>query len=236
MDEMDFQQVHRYLDQGSPMEICRHDPPEFSVEAVQRTRRPDRPVLLAETGAVNDAHTGPFRFYRTDDRGIIFHDTTVPAFFAGAAGSGNIWHWESYVDQKDLWSGYRPLADLLEGIQLDAEGFAPFDLSSEHVWFLGLKGNRHVLAWVRNKADSWYAVLRDGRKPPLRRDQEFDLGRVGVRGGEVEVFRPWRDARGEVRLTGGSLRLPPFRYGLMLRISLAWRPGPSRRTCREALR
>jgi hypothetical protein len=220
MDEMDFQQVHRYLDQGAPMEICRNDPPEFSVEAIERTRRPDRPVLLAETGAVNDAHTGPFRYYRSDDRGIIFHDTTFPAFFAGAAGTGNCWHWEEYIDQKCLWSGFRPFADLVDGIQFDAEGFRTFDLTTEHVWFLGLKGNRHLLAWVRSKADSWYAVLRDGRKPPLWRDQEFDLRPIGVRQGEVEVFRPWRDARGQARLTGGSLHLPSFRYGLMLRISL----------------
>ena len=170
---------------------------------------------------MNDAHTGPFRYYRSDDRGIIFHDTSFPAFFAGAAGTGNCWHWEEYIDQKCLWSGFRPFADLVDGIQFDAEGFETFDLTTEHVWFLGLKGSRHLLVWVRNKADSWYAVLRDGRNAPLRRDQEFDLGRIGVRGGEVEVFRPWRDARGQARLTGGLLHLPSFRYGLMLRISLS---------------
>jgi len=218
MDEMDFQQVHRYLDQGSPLQICRHDPARFSVDAVQRTRRPDRPVLLAETGGVNDAHTGPFRFYRMDDRGIIFHDTTFPAFFAGAAGTGHIWHWESYVDQKDLWGAYRPFADLIAGIQLDAEDFRPFDLTTQRAWFLGLRGKQHVLAWARNRADSWYAVLRDGRRPAALRNQQFDLSSLGVRGGTVEVFRQWRDGRGQARLVNGSLHLPSFRYGIMLKI------------------
>lgn len=218
MDEMDFQQVHRYLDQGAPMDICRHDPPEFSVEALARSRRPDRPVLLAETGAVNDAHTGPFRYYRIDDRGIIFHDTTFPAFFAGAGGTGNCWHWEQYIDQKGLWTAFRPFADLVDGIQLDAEGFDTFDLTTERVWFFGLRGNRHVLCWIRNRADSWYAALRDERDAPLLPDEQFDLGSLGIHVGDVKVFRPWQDGQGGALLAEGRLRLPPFRYGLMLRI------------------
>jgi hypothetical protein len=220
MDEMDFQQVHRYLDQGSPMEICRNDPPEFSVEAIQRTRRLDRPVLLAETGAVNDAHTGPFRYYRSDDRGIIFHDTTFPAFFAGAAGTGNCWHWEEYIDQKGLGSGFRPFADFVDGIQFDAEDFKTFDLTTERVWFFGLRGNRHLLCWVRNRADSWYEALRDEREAPLLDDEQFDLSGVGTQDGDVKVFRPWQDGEGGALLAEGKLRLPGFRYGLMLRISL----------------
>jgi hypothetical protein len=218
MPEMDFQQVHRYLDQGAPWAMCHLDAPAFSRDAVERARRPDRPVLLAETGAVNDQHSGSFRYYQADHRGIIFHDTTYPAFFAGAAGTGHIWHWDEYVDSKNLWSAYRPLVDLIEGIQLDAEQFRPVDLSAERVWCYALAGKHHLLLWVRNRADSWYRVLRDDQEPGLLPAQQFDLGKLGVRVGEVTTYWPWHEDLGQATLSGGMLRLPPFRYGLLVRV------------------
>jgi len=217
MPEMAFQQVHRYLDQGAELTIC-SEPVPFSVDAVKRTRRPDRPVLLAETGGVNDHHTGPFRYYRWDDRGIIFHDTTYPAFFAGAAGSGHIWHWAEYVDQKNLWAGYKPLADVIAGVQLDAEQFEPKNLSTETFWALALCGKTHLLVWLRNKADTWQAVLRDGVEPGLVREACIDLQRLGIASGDVAVYSQWPEDIGPATLADGVLALPDFRYGLVLRI------------------
>jgi hypothetical protein len=221
MAEMDFQQVHRYLDQGAPWEVCTLDPVRFSIEAIIQTRRHDRPVLLAETGAVNDRHTGPFRFYRMDERGIIFHDTTFPAFFAGAVGTGQIWHWEQYVDQKDLWGQLRPFADLLAGVEVDKEALQPVDFSTPQAWLLGLLGQRHLLLWVRNKADSWHAVLRDEVTPVPVPAQTLNLAPVGLRAGLASVYSAWPGEGGAVTLAGGQLRLPTFKYGLMIRVALS---------------
>jgi hypothetical protein len=153
----------------------------FSIDAVNVARRPDRPILLAETGAVNDCHSGPFRFYGADHRGIIFHDTTFPAFFAGAAGTGQIWHWDCYVDQKNLWPAFKPFADMLAGVQLDQEGFKTGDLSNERAWCLCLRGKKHVLGWVRNNVEGWSLVLRDGAEPPVLKGLGFDLSPLGVK-------------------------------------------------------
>jgi hypothetical protein len=222
MDEMDFQQVHRYLDQGAPWDICHLDPVLFSVDAVQRSRRPDRPILLAETGAVNDRHTGPFRYYRWDERGLIFYDSTYPAFFAGAAGTGNIWHWDHYVDQKDLWPAYRPMADLLEGVSADTEGFEPVDLSSKDFWCLALVGRQHLLLLVRNRADRWDHVLRDGQAPDLLSGRAVALSPLGYDGGSVQIIPLWaEDPQGNAILVDGTLRLPDFRYGFLARITRA---------------
>ncbi|MFB3880902.1 MAG: cellulase family glycosylhydrolase [Armatimonadota bacterium] len=218
MDEMEFQQVHRYLDQGAPWSICHFDAPAFSKDAVERARRPDRPVLLAETGAVNDGHSGPFRYYRADHRGIIFHDTTYPAFFAGAAGTGHIWHWDNYVDSKNLWDAYCPFADLVAGVKLDEEGFRPLDLSCQRFWAFALLGKQHLLLWLRNRADSWYRVLRDDQEPEALRHQHLGLGALGVQGGSITTIFPWRENTGQATLSGGDLQLPPFRYGVLLRI------------------
>jgi hypothetical protein len=229
--EMSIDQVHRYLDQGAPWEICREDPVALSIDAVRRTARLDRPLLLAETGAVNDRHTGPFRYYRMDNRGIIFHDTTFPAFFTGAAGTGHIWHWDHYVDQKNLWRHYRIFAELVEGLDLGFERFMPFDLSNDTTWFRGLRGRRSTLAWVRNRADTWHAVLRDGKEPPLVEEQVFDLTQFQIQEGAVRLFWPWGDepdevAGGEATFSEGQLHLPPFRYCLMVGIGPKFKTDP----------
>ncbi|MCY3023121.1 MAG: cellulase family glycosylhydrolase [Planctomycetota bacterium] len=219
MDEMPFQQVHRYLDQGAAYKIC-SDPVAFSIDATNVARRPDRPILLAETGGVNDNHTGPFRFYAADHRGIIFHDTTFPAFFAGAAGTGQIWHWDCYVDQKNLWPAFKPFADMLAGVQLDQEDFKPADLSNDKAWCLVLRGKKHVLVWARNKADRWDLVLRDGQEPPLLKNMSFDLAPLGLKGGTLTVSSQWPEMLTGAKLDAGQLSLPPFRYGLMAKIVL----------------
>jgi hypothetical protein len=220
MDEMDFQQVHRYLDQGADLGICHHDPVAFCADAIRVARRPDRPILMSETGGVNDCHTGPFPYYRMDARGSIFCDVTFAPFFAGSAGTGQIWHWYEYVDQKGLWPAYRPFADLVSGIQLDAEDFKVADVSTDRAWFLCLRGDEHLLAYVRNRQDSWYAVLRDGHAPEVLTDQTFDLSPLGVRSGKPALYRPWPEPDGEATLRGGRLRLPPFWYGFLLKIRL----------------
>jgi len=219
MDELDFQQVHRYLDQGARIAMVREDPVAFSVDAIRRSRRPDRPVLLAETGAVNDTHTGPFRYYRHDDDGIIFADTTFPAFFAGAAGSGHIWHWDQYVDQKDLWDGFAPLAQCVAGVKLDAEGFESVDLSTARAWALGLKGARHVLLWCRNKSDSWSPRLRDGASAAPVADMRIDLAALGATDSRVEYCKGWRETPGPARIEGDQLVLPAFRRMVFLRLA-----------------
>lgn len=219
MDETDFQQVHRYLDQGAPLEICTVDPIAFSIDAVQRCRRPNRPVLLAETGAVNDRHTGPFRFMRMDNRGIIFHDTTFPAFFAGGAGTGQDWFWDSYADQKNVWQQFKPFADLIQGVTLDDEAFQGVDLSNDLAWCLALQGKHTWLIWVRNRADSWHAVLRDEIQPPVLGDLTFDLTSSSPAHPQITLFPAWpEDKEMQATVTDRKLVINHLRYGCMIRL------------------
>jgi hypothetical protein len=220
MPEMDFQQVHRYLDQGAPWAICNLDPVAFSISAVKETRRQDRPVLLAETGAVNDRHTGPFRYYRMDNRGMIFHDTTFPAFFAGAAGTGQNWWWDSYVDQKNLWGQFEPLASLLKGVKLDQEDLQPVDLSTHDAWCLALMGKNVVLAWIRSRADSWQAVLRDECQPPIHKYLAFPLHRPGVVVKKIQAASFWPEQEPAVvaYVEDGQLIILNFKCAVMVRM------------------
>jgi hypothetical protein len=108
-------------------------------------------------------------------------------------------------------------------VKIEFERFMPFDLSNDEIWFRGLRGSRSILAWVRNRADTWHAVLRDGQEPPLLGEQVIDLTSVNFLEGEVKLVWPWADepeepATGEAVLSEGQLHLPPFRYGLMVRM------------------
>jgi len=231
MEEMDFQQLHRYLDSNAEQAGCHRDAVCMSIEGIERARRPDRPLLFTETGAVEAAHTDQFRYYRMDRRGILFHDTTYPPFFAGAAGPGHNWFWDTYVDPLNLWWQLAPFQALVEGLSFEEEGFQPVDQSDERAWKLLLHGQRHALAWMRNRADTWENVYRDGREPPLLGSTSLDLSTLAWADGPgaARLVDPWSEIPAgekpnlpdgdEIRLENGRLVLPSFRYGVMLKIA-----------------
>ena len=210
----DFGTVHRYLDQGAKLELCRTDPAELAADAIACLRSADKPMVLNETGAVNDCHTGPFRFYCCDHDGLIFHDVTYAPFFAGAAASGHIWHWEYYVDPQNLWKHFRPFAQMLEGIEADEERFVPQTCHTEQVLVFALKGERHTLLYVRNRADRWDHVLRDGvETAPLKGvSLPFD-------GTSVRTWWLMNEQHDPASLSGGRVVLPAFTHGCVLRLS-----------------
>lgn len=144
---------------------------------------------------------------------------TYSPFFAGAAGSGHIWHWDSYVDQKNLWHGFRALADAVHGIAVDREKFIPVDQSTDDYWCLLLRGRSVSLAWLRNRADRWDFVLRDGNVPPRIESARIDLTVLDAAITNVEVLQPWDDdGIGDAIVDGSSVVLPAFRHGLICRL------------------
>lgn len=223
---MDIQQVRRYLDPGAPWDVCQEDPVALVRDAVVRTRRRDCPVLLSETGAVEAGRTGPFRYLDVDERGILFNDLVLAAFFSGAAGTGQLRYSDAYVDKLNLWRFLRPIAHLVSGMDLSFEMPAAVDLSTDAVRCLVLRGRGHILAWVRNRADTWQNVLRDGIEPAMLGPQVLDFKILRLNEGSVELAWPWGDAPApgeaqvgaEARFTDSKLYLPPFRYGLLVKI------------------
>ena len=98
-------QVHRYLDLGAKMDVCHAPMDIICSSAVEEllSYNTGKPVMLAETGAVEPSHSGPSKFYPIDTAGILLHDILFAPFFSGSAGCGMCWHWESYVDRNNLW-------------------------------------------------------------------------------------------------------------------------------------
>lgn len=214
-EKFDFCQFHRYLDQGAPLEVCRSDAFEFTKDGIRHARRKDAPVLLAETGAVNDCHSGPFRYYMSDDDGRIFVDTVYPALFYGSAGCGQIWHWGVYVEQKKLFGLLRPLSELVKGIDFQTEAFESEDRSTETYKAVFLKGKRHALILLRNAEDRWDRVLRDGMSANAIGKIEFRLERAA----KCELLPIWTFEPAQAHCEGETLTVDGLTYGALLRLT-----------------
>ena len=158
----DIKQMHRYLDQGAPYRICNDSPIELLRDGIEVLSDPEKPFLVAETGAVNDCHSGPFRYYLSDHDGLLFCDLVYTPIFCGAAGCGHIWHWDGrYVEAKNLYRFYKPLKELIADVEFDREDFTPDVIEDEDVILLILRGKTTALGYLRNKHFNWQNVLRD---------------------------------------------------------------------------
>jgi len=213
----DLAQVHRYLDLGASLEVCKGPVDVLAADAVREIAgyEPKRPVILAESGAVEPRHSGPFKLYAADREGILLHDVLFAPFFAGAAGAGQIWHWDSYVAKNDLWHHFGRFAETVKGLDPAAEGFEPSMATHDRLRVYVLKGKRTLLAWCRDSKNDWMTELRDGQKPETLRGVTVDLGSVKAR--SAWVYDPWTNKRSKVAVRGGKVRLPEFSRSIVIR-------------------
>jgi hypothetical protein len=218
----DVAQVHRYLDLGAQFKVCHGPVDVLAADAVREllALKPGRPVILAESGAVERSHSGPFKLYAKDKAGIILHDVLFAPFFAGAAGCGQCWHWDVYVDANNLWWQFGRFAETVKGIDPPAEGFVPTMLDHPRLRVYALKGKHTSLLWCRDKENTWESELRDGRPPEEIRGVTLGLSSLGGAEGCV-AYDPWENRAVPLRLKQDAVELPPFRRSLVLRVPRA---------------
>lgn len=206
----DFMQVHRYLDAGAELDVCRGAMDVVAASAVREMllRRSDCPAILAETGAVEANHTGPFRHYKKDKEGTLLHDALFAAFFAGSAGCGQFWHWDhQYIDGNNLWWHFRRFATAIEGLDPVAEGFRPFYTESRRLKMYGLRGKRLSVLWCRDKQNTWMDELENGQAPEALANE-----RVPFQNCKLDCYLPWEDRRVSV----DAPTLPTFRRSIVV--------------------
>ena len=206
----DFMQIHRYLDPGAPMDICRAPMDVMAAESIRELRelRDDCPLLLAETGAVKPNHTGPSILYEIDREGTLLHDALFAPFFAGSAGCGQFWHWDSYVARWNLWWHYRRFASAIAGLDPVAEDFRPFRLETRRLRVYGLRGKTTTVLWCRDKRCDWRSELVEGNAPEDVAGEKIPFGRH-----VFSCYDPWNDRH--VEADGPTL--PTFRRSLVVR-------------------
>lgn len=195
----DIKQLHRYLDQGAPYEVCHDSPIKLIRDGVSLLAEPEKPLLVAETGAVNDRHSGPFRYYLSDHNGLLFCDLVYTPLFCGAAGCGHIWHWDGrYVEAKNLYRLYKPLCELICGVDFDREGFVSEYIEDDETILMLLRGKNVTLGYLRNKSYSWQNVLRDMKDIEPVKEKKTGLS------GNIRLIRIWESETAV--LDGGVVR------------------------------
>ncbi len=216
----DAAQVHRYLDLGAQLKICHGPVDVLAADAVRELRefKPGKPILLAESGAVEPRHSGPFLLYDKDKAGIILHDVIFAPFMAGAAGTGQCWHWDRYVDRMNLWHHFARFAEFVRGLDPPAEGFEPTAADHPRLRVYILKGRRTTLIWARDKENSWETELKEGRPPEPVRDAVIDLEKAAPGLHAARIYDPWANRWTEGRVAGGKLALPEFTRSMAARL------------------
>lgn len=216
-------QVHRYLDPGASMEVCQMPMDVICSSAINEIRsyHPGKPVILAETGAVEAKHTGPSRYYPVDTAGILLHDILFGPFFSGSAGAGMSWHWDSYVDRNNLWFHFGRFSKAVKGINPIEEQFVPSYFETDQVRIYWLSGRKTTMLWIRDKANNWESELKNGIAPSVLSGIKLDLRKIGIYGfrGKTEFYDPWKNEWKTTSRTGKTITLPQFSRSIVVRIS-----------------
>lgn len=214
--------VHRYLDPGTDWEQYDHvhGPIDLLISsAIQFVYRPDviKPIVANEHGAVEANHAGPNKLYVNDSQGVFIHDMIFAPFFCGASGSGSMWHWDSYVEKKDLWYHYQRFKNAINGIDPIKEEFAPFTFIQDSVRCYGIKGRKTTMIWCRDARNNWKTELQQGIHPEIRKDLSFQLALTNsINYTSAKVYDPWKDKWTKVKIKNRSITLPPFLRSLVV--------------------
>ncbi|MGE5406475.1 MAG: hypothetical protein ACM3NR_02085 [Methanosarcina sp.] len=215
-------QVHRYLDLGAPLELCHMPMDVICSSAVEKLRsyNPGKPVILAETGAVEPRHSGPSKLYPADTAGILLHDILFAPFFSGAAGAGMSWHWDSYVAKNNLWYHFGRFSEAIKDINPITENFQVSRTETDNFRVYILNGSNTILIWLRDKNNTWQTELRDGIQPSLLGGIRIDLKAAGLTGPfeNVEFYDPWQNKWEDGKVRKDAVQLPDFRRSLVVRI------------------
>lgn len=214
-DRSDIKQMHRYLDRGAPFSVCHDALIDLLTDGVSTLKDAKQPLLVAETGAVNNCHSGPFTYYCCDHTGLLFCDAVYTPVFLGACGTGNIWHWdERYVESKNLYHYFQPIAALCAGVDFLREGFESAVYQTDTAVLLLLKGTHTALGYVRNKSHNWQRVLRDGQEAAPVLEYSVAVGDYTA----CEVVDIWDGETAHAHVADGTLTVRDMKYGLLIKL------------------
>ena len=179
--------------------------------------KPGKPVILAESGAVEPSHSAPSKLYPLDREGTLLHDILFAPFFAGAAGPGQIWHWDVYVAKNGLWHHFRRFREAISGIDPREEAFTPSMLPHDRLRVYCLGGRRTTLCWCRDIRNDWRSELERGEQPEELSGLTVRYDGAAKRR-KLAAYDPWTGKWSAIRASNGRIHLPPFRRSVVVRI------------------
>lgn len=208
--------LHRYIDPGKdwsqydditrPVDSMVFQAVQFAQNNVQ-----NKPIVVNEIGAVEANHAGPSKLYLVDTAGVLIHDMIFAPFFCGAAGTGGLWHWDSYVERQHLWYHYKRFQNAIKGIDPVEERFIPFNFANNGVRAYGLKGKNQTIIWCRNAENNWKTEFLQNIPPTLKTGFSIrpeDTGKTDVH--TATVYDPWKDEWTTAEIKNGNISVPAF--------------------------
>ena len=217
----DVAQIHRYIDEHATLDVCTAPMDILASNAIEELRSYNicKPMLLAEVGAVLPNHTGPSDLYPLDKEGTLMHDALFAPFFSGAAGGGNHWHWDVYIDKNDLWYHYARFNETVKDINPLHEGFVPLKLYHERLRIYVLAGHKTILAWCRDRENDWKSELMEGKKPEELLRQKVDFTSLVATNAvkKVSVYDPWQHQWKKAE-KNSVVSLPAFKRSVVIKI------------------
>ncbi|MGE5519557.1 MAG: hypothetical protein ACM3VS_06465 [Candidatus Dadabacteria bacterium] len=221
LNHNDVAQIHRYIDAHATLDVCTAPMDVLATDAINELRsyHIHKPMLLAEVGAVLPNHTGPSDLYPPDTEGALMHDMVFAPFFAGAAGTGNSWHWDWYIDKNNLWHHYARFNEAVKSINPMQEGFIPTTLYHDRLRIYALVGGKTVLAWCRDIKNDWKSELREGRKPEEINNEKIDFSSLlsSRLVNSVKLYDPWKN-KWTTAVKNSTVSLPGFKRSLVIKI------------------
>jgi len=158
--------------------------------------------------------------YKTDKAGIILHDILFAPFFAGAAGTGQNWHWDQYVAANNLWFQFDRFAEAIEGIDPPAEVFEPITIDHQRLRIYVLNGRHTLLAWCRDKQSTWETELARSEPPAMVSDAVISVMDIvrNLDRAAVDFYDPWSNRWTGGGIEEGKISLPDFTRSLVIRM------------------
>jgi len=216
-------QVHRYLDLGAELEVCRAPMDIICASAIEEllSYHTGKPVILAETGAVEPQHAGPSKYYARDTAGILLHDILFAPFFSGSAGAGMSWHWESYVHKNNLWYHFKRFNEVIKDIDPIQEAFIPSHKETDVLRVYLLKGKKTNLLWLRDKMNTWESELEKGIPPQTLQGIQLNPLELGITMPleKIDVYDPWKHLWTTIEKDGLNFTLPDFKRSIVVRLT-----------------
>ena len=213
-----FLQVHRYLDPGAELDVCRGPMDILCADAVRelRDRNTQLPLVLAECGAVEANHARYSDLYALDAEGTLLHDMLFAPFFAGSAGCGQPWHWDHlYIQKHHLYHHFARFARTVKGVDPAREHFVPFHTETHRLRIYGLRGNSRILLWCRDKRNNWKSELIERNAPELLHAEKIPIDNCGE---NVCCYLPWENRDVSVSTRDGWCELPDFRRSIVVTV------------------
>jgi hypothetical protein len=112
---MSFSQTHNYDNVGNIEKV---------VTDISKTKLAayNKPTFVGEFNiGVGDGNA----LSNADANGVHIHNTAWATMFGGCLGSGMTWYWDTYIEPRNLYPIYKPLADFTQSLTLKADDYRP---------------------------------------------------------------------------------------------------------------